>query len=550
MLSLFGNILVAQTKTPSKTEIAAIAKEANELMRAEKYENSLIKARLALKYANTINDDDLQANCYNTIAANFDDLGEYNRALFYYKKGIIHANKTNNNHLKNWLNNNLGNIYCFDKKDYTKGIHHYLQALEYSKKSADTSEILLTKLNITWAYFEIGNYKEGIPYLLYINKYQKRYGDPANIVAIYMLNAMHHANQHDYPRAASFFEKAIFIGKRDNLKSDLSFTYEEYSKFLFKDQQYKKAYENLGNYNKLVSELAYDEKLKKLEIAGINLEIDEYKRELEKIESNRQTLLAEQHKNKQAGIIVIALLMLTIVLLYFLFRNKQLLQKSKIHHLENQRKDELIAASMDGQETERKKIAHFLHDNISASLSAAGLHLTVFTSENNKSFDEIEKSKEILSTAHNQIRELSHNLLPSLLVHFGLYYALEDLCKKYSNSKISINFSSVEPPEKRYDPDFETRIYYIINELLNNAIKHSKAKNVTLTVIESKEKLLISIKDDGIGFSKKEESFTKGFGLNQIKSRVKQMKGDITILSNKNKGTFIQMIVPITNLKN
>jgi tetratricopeptide (TPR) repeat protein len=86
-------------------------------MRDEQYEKSLIKGRLALKNAIAVEDDNLIAIAYNTIGANFDELSEYDKAYYYYKKGLVFAERTTNHQLKNWLYNNLGNIYCFDKKN-------------------------------------------------------------------------------------------------------------------------------------------------------------------------------------------------------------------------------------------------------------------------------------------------------------------------------------------------------------------------------------------------------------------------------------------------
>jgi tetratricopeptide (TPR) repeat protein len=110
----------AQEKTPSFALITQEVKEAKILMKAGSFEKSLVKSRLALRHAIAIKDDNLIASSYHTIAANFDELSEYEKAFYYYNKGLIYANKTNNDVLKNWIYNNLGNIYCFDKKQYER----------------------------------------------------------------------------------------------------------------------------------------------------------------------------------------------------------------------------------------------------------------------------------------------------------------------------------------------------------------------------------------------------------------------------------------------
>jgi two-component system NarL family sensor kinase len=547
---LWGHTLFSQTKTISKKEITQQTTEATDLMKAGKFEQSLIKSRIALKHAIFLKDDDAIATCYNTIAANFDELTEPDKAFFYYKKGLIYANRTNNNQLKNWLNNNLGNIYCFDKKEYAKGIYYYKKSLEYSIKIHDTSDIVFTKLNITWAYFDIGRFKDGLPYLKFINNNHAKFGDSSTIAALNMLNGMYYSYTNDNKKADSFFQKAIQSGIAQDFRSDLAFAYLEYSKFLLKNGDHKKAYQNLALYNRTNDEVNDEDKHKKTNVAGINLELDEYKREIDNIETKYKTkqeiLLEKQAKNKQISIVIISLLLLVIILFYFFFQNSRLKQKNKLKDIQSKIQENMINASINGQEIERKKIANFLHDNISALLSTAGLHLGVFSAKNQFESQEITKTKSILKEVHDKIRDLSHQLLPSLLSRFGLFYALNDLCEKSSNSSIGFEYSSTTETSKRYNEDFEMKIYFIIMELLNNIIKHSQAKNAFLSIEEKNQCLFIHVRDNGKGFDSTENSISEGFGLNQIKARINSTGGEITILSKVKSGTSIHIKVPIS----
>jgi two-component system NarL family sensor kinase len=544
-----GNVLFSQNKTPSKAEINKLVQEATELMKTGKFENSLIKSRIALKYAIATKDNNAIASCYNTIAANFDELTEPDKAFFYYQKGLVYANRTNNEQLKNWLNNNLGNIYCFDKKEYTKGISYYKKSLEYSMKSKDSAQIVFTKLNITWAYFDKSLFNEGLPYLKFINKYQDKFGDKSLTGVLNMLNGMYSCYKNEPKKANSCFQKAIQLGIEQDYKSDLAFAYLEYSKFLLKNGEHKKAYQNLALYNTTNDAVVDEDKLKKVNIAGINLELDEYKREIDNIETKyktkQQLLLDKQLKNKQVSVVIISLLLLIIILFYFLFQNSKLKQKNKLKDIKSKIQENIINASISGQELERKKIASFLHDNISALLSTAGLHLSVFSSKNQLQSEEILKTKLILREAHDKVRDLSHELLPSLLTRFGLFYALNDLCEKNSNSSISFEYSSTIEKTIRYDEDFEMKIYFIIMELSNNIIKHSNATNAFISVEEKTKSLFIHVRDNGKGFESDEYNIIEGFGLNQIKARINNIGGEITIISKIKAGTSIQIKAPI-----
>ena len=553
LIHFFNIPSFAKVKNPTKKEIALLSNEAIKDMNAANYEKSLIKSRLALKYAIIINDNNLIAGIYNTIGANFDELSEFDKAFFYYKKGLQYANKTNNDELKNWLNNNLGNIYCFDKKQYEKGIFHYKKSLEYSKKSKDSIQIVFTNLNLTWAYFDIGQFEKGLPYLTFINKHHKKYGDESTIVALNMLNGMYHNYKNNPEKAFVFFQDAIKLGTKGNQKTDLSYSYYEFSKFLFKKKDYKNAYKNLELYNKTTDELNIKEKLNKANVAGINLQIDEYKREIDKIGNDYKTkeylLIQEQSRNKKFVIVLIAILLLLFFLFYLNSQNKQLKQKNKLKDLQSKVQENIINATINGRELERKKIASFLHDNISALLSSAGLHLYAHISQNQPSSQEINKTKAILEEAHDQVRDLSHELMPSLLAQFGLFDALDNLCDKNSNSILHFEYSSSIDRKTRYDEDFEMKIYFIIMELLNNIIKHSQASQAKLSIKENNESLQIDITDNGKGFDSSKFHILEGFGISQIKARINNLKGSIDINSKLNAGTFINMTVPITYQK-
>lgn len=545
-----GTSVFSKEKTPSRDEIAKELKSAIHLMREGKHDQSLIKCRRILRHAIFIKDNDLIAATYNTIGGNFDLFSNPEKSFFYYNKGLIYADKTNDSKLKNLLHNNLGNIYCFDKKEYQKGIAHYKKSLEYSAKANDSSQLVLTNLNIAWAYFDIQEFNQGYPYLQFVNKYQEKYGSGMTIVALNMLNALYYADKKANPKAEFYFNKAIQLGNAGSEKFDLALTHQEYAEFLKSNGQYQKAYENLTLYNSITDELDNEEQLNKAKTEGLNLEIEEYKREVERIESEYKTqqeiLQQEKTMARRKFIAVISIFLISIVLFYFYVQNSRLIQKNRLNGLRNKIQQNIINASLSGQEIERKKIAAFLHDNISALLSSAGLHLSVFNTKNQNPSDEIIKTIALLGEAHDKVRDLSHELIPALLVRFGLLYALEDLCEKNSNSTITFEFESNIDNQKRYPEDFEIKIYFIITELLNNIIKHSQATIGKVTLTENDTVLKIQVFDNGKGFDTNQFQLLEGFGINQIRARINAMKGNLTIDSKIDMVTIITVDVPIS----
>ncbi len=252
-----------------------------------------------------------------------------------------------------------------------------------------------------------------------------------------------------------------------------------------------------------------------------------------------------QLRNKKIVSLSVILTIIIFLLFYFLYQNNKLKQKIKRKDIKQKILLNIINSGIDSQEVERKKIASFLHDNINSLLSSAGLHLNTFTAQHDIKSDEIQKAKTILSEAHELLRDMSHDLVPSLLVRFGLIYALEDLCEKNSNSAIEFEFSSSIPTSRRYVEKFEMKIYFIISELFSNITKHSNAQKAKLSLTEKENQLILRIHDDGIGFKTQKLKDAEGFGLNRIRARIKKYKGTLSIVSKENQGTKIKIQIPL-----
>ncbi|GAA3747981.1 hypothetical protein GCM10022422_35660 [Flavobacterium ginsengisoli] len=261
--------------------------------------------------------------------------------------------------------------------------------------------------------------------------------------------------------------------------------------------------------------------------------------------ANNHFSKSEQLRNKKIVSLSIILTIIIFLLFYFLYQNNKLKQKIKRKDTKQKILLDIINSGIDSQEVERKKIASFLHDNINSLLSSAGLHLNTFTAQHDIKSDEIQKAKNILSEVHELLRDMSHDLVPSLLVRFGLIYALEDLCEKNSNSAIEFEFSSSIPTSRRYVEKFEMKIYFIVSELFSNITRHSNAKKAKLSLTEKENQLILCIYDDGIGFKTQKLKEVEGFGLNRIRAQIKKYKGTLSIVSKEKQGTKIKIQLPL-----
>jgi signal transduction histidine kinase len=303
-------------------------------------------------------------------------------------------------------------------------------------------------------------------------------------------------------------------------------------------KDYKNAYDYLHKSYQLKFKLTNEqlaENIAEVE-AKYNLAVEERKTEEEKSRTLRAQFLFYG----------LAFITLTFVILAFIFyKNYKLKEQNKLEQIHSNLQNRIINATIDAKEKERKSIAEILHDSVSALLSSANLHLQASKAQLNSHVPiEISKAQEIVNEASVKIRDLSHELISSVLLKFGLAFAVHDLCEKYSNSEIE--FMSDDNGIKRYNQQFEIKIYNIIEELINNILKHSGAKNATINLKERNgDKLLIQIIDDGKGFDLSKARKKDGLGLSHIEARIKMMNGVFNINSKRGEGTSIFISVPI-----
>ena len=142
------------------------------------------------------------------------------------------------------------------------------------------------------------------------------------------------------------------------------------------------------------------------------------------------------------------------------------------------------------------------------------------------------KVMEMLDNSMQELRRVAHNMMPESLSRYGLKVALEDFCGSFNN--VQFHFFG---EEKRIDKSIEIALYRVVFELVNNAVKHSKADTINVQIIQQPNRISINVQDDGKGFDPEEA--TKGAGLQNIRNRINSVGGTLNILSSKEEGTEI-----------
>ena len=232
----------------------------------------------------------------------------------------------------------------------------------------------------------------------------------------------------------------------------------------------------------------------------------------------------------------IILLLLLLIFFSYAMRQRRKRSEQQFKMLEQEKELEVSRALMDGEEQERMRLARDLHDGIGGTITGIKLKLESSAEQTNNA--ELFKTVSQLEGAVHELRRTAKNLMPETLTKFGLEEALKDYCETMQTDKTSISFYSSNLSAIT-DKNKQLVIYRIIQELINNAVKHAEATEIFLQCTLQDNLLLISIEDNGKGFNLKDVK--RNMGLNNIEMRVNYLEGKINIDSQPGKGTSVNI---------
>jgi signal transduction histidine kinase len=225
-----------------------------------------------------------------------------------------------------------------------------------------------------------------------------------------------------------------------------------------------------------------------------------------------------------------------------------------LQQVEKERKEseeKMLAAIIQAEEKERRRLAKELHDGLGPLLSTVRMSISALRKHNNENEQAIkivDNTEQIIKEAIMTVREISNNLSPHVLDNFGLIDAIKTFCTPINSlGEISVSFKTNVQGE-RFGEQTENILFRVFCEFLNNAIKHSKAKNVEVELMKHNNVLRLLISDDGKGFNvskmlNNSEKMGFGMGLSNIYSRVKAIGGTVNIESSKKTGTDAIIVI-------
>lgn len=329
------------------------------------------------------------------------------------------------------------------------------------------------------------------------------------------------------------------------------------------DNNYKSAYLYLNRYSSLNDSLLNDRRQEIINRLNIRYEAQQKQMEIINL-ANEKRLSELKARNDDISLysmligFVGVLIAAYFTILYYQQRlranqiitdQKEKINKSQINELKNKVEMESMQSMLQGQEMERDRVAKDLHDSLGGLLSSIKLKYDSFKHQylNGTRNQDAEQIKQMLDLAIHEVRDIASNLTPGSLQKLGLVKAIDDLIGKVSNDMGPIvDFQHYNMSEVHLDEYASVHCYRIIQELLNNSIKHSNANEILVQISKQDDHISILVEDDGIGFEP--ESIKKGMGTDNILSRVTMLNGELNVVTGPSKGTSTMIEIPISNL--
>ena len=352
----------------------------------------------------------------------------------------------------------------------------------------------------------------------------------------------------DYEKSQQYAEQALAVSEKYQIRDDKILNVEQLATlaYISKDLWRAKAYENQSQA--LRDSLLNEQILQNTINTEKKFELDKKNAQ---IQLHQETI---QRKNLLNWLLIVGLIaVFTIVVLgYRNYNHRKKLQQARIDELETEKQLANTEAILKGEEQERTRLAKDLHDGLGGMLSGIKHSFQnmkenlILTPDNAQAF---ERSIDMLDSSIREMRRVAHNMMPEMLLKYGLNVALKTFCSEIERSgAVKTTYQSIGMENIEVEQTSAVTIYRIVQELVNNAIKHAGAQNVLVQLHAShQEKILsVTVEDDGKGFDTALLKNAEGIGWSNIQNRVDFLKGKTDINSTLHKGTSVLIEIPLS----
>ncbi len=502
------------------------------------------------------------ATNYNNIGLIHEAIDNNSKALEYFGKAIDLHRSLGNTRLEGGTLANMGVVY-FNMKEYDKALEHYGESIFIIQRLGDKGILSIL-------YESIGNvYKEQAKYTAAIKSYNdalalsEALGDDYGIASVNRNLGEAYMLEKKYSRAVTHLLKSRALSEKTGGKSFVMNADRLLAQAYAEMNDHKKAYAYLNSFQALRDTLFNENKNEQIQELQTRYETEKKNQEIVLLNTERElqaTALQKERMIRNLSVIGITLIAAIAFMVIKNFRQKskaarQLalkndeINKQKIAQLEKDKKLEIMDAMISAEEKERKRIAEDLHDGLSGLLAATKMQFDSVQRETEtvRAHPKFSHALQSLDNASGEVRRIAHNMMPEILMKYGLVDALSEFITNIRAAHhLNITFEHTGMQQGLTQTQ-ELIIYRVLQELVSNIVKHAAATEVLIQLNITNDTLLVTVEDNGIGFNTKTANRSNGIGISNITSRVQYMGGDLKIDSMLGKGTSVYIEIELNN---
>ena len=543
-------------------------------------QSSLDTAILNYKRSDHPNAKLWEANAYGDIANILKVQNDFEQAVQYHLKCIAVFEQLGMPDKLVIRYCNLSGVFG-DLEEYEKQEEYAQKAVKISQQTRNRSNLFISYFMLTNSLTRLEKYREAKTFLDSARVYADENSNIDILFSYYLIAAQVFNRLNNFDSAAYYFQKGYSVSEKNNYGYGKAESLLQLGAVLISQKKYTEAEdyllkgvkqaESIGYFNMLDEgykylsdvygvtgryKLAYEyfQKYKEVNDSAISLASKKYAAELEKkyeSEKKDKQIVIQQSQLQRRTIMnyilfgSAAILLVFSLLAYRNYNQKKRLQQQRISELETEKKLTATEAVLKGEEQERTRLAKDLHDGLGGMLSGIKYSFQtmkgnlVLTPENAMAF---ERSIDMLDSSIKEMRRVAHNMMPEALVKFGLDTALKDFCNDINQSgALQVSYQSIGMEGEDVEQTTAITIYRIVQELINNTMKHAAAKTAIVQVSKEGRHINITVEDDGKGFDTAVLKKINGIGWSNIQSRVEYLKGNLDVQSEPGKGTSVHI---------
>lgn len=531
---------LAQKGTNYHYQYYAFRNMANVYRREANYDSALYYYLKVLKVSETHLSDTFVSEAYTGLGAYYATIGDLDKAEANHLEALAIRIKLNDSVDMANSYNNLG-IINRDRGDYKKALSYYFKARDIYLAKTDSSDVAYICNDIGASYSKSGILDSGDYYLKKSIEIRERMKEYIELAYTYNYLGENYERQGDLVNAERYIKKALNLAiEIKNTKQNYE-ALESLSDFFARNKMYDSAYKYLQHYRFFRDSIRNMDNEKM--IAELSTMYETEKKE-KKIQEQQFELTKKNYLLTGSAALLGAISLLG----YSGYRRYRLKQQAAMQEAILKQQELATRAIIEAEENERKRIAGDLHDGVGQMMSAAKINLSSLSSEIQFADEQkklrFENALKLVDDSCAEVRNVSHNIMPNSLLRNSLAAAVRDFINKIDNSVLKINLHA-EGLNEKIDANVEIMLYRIVQECVNNVIKHSGADMLDITLVNEADEITATIEDNGKGFNTADKSKFDGMGLKNIRTRVDYLKGTVEWDSAPGRGTVVSIHIPL-----